>query len=607
MYFAFLPHFNVPVVHLQNHFTMKTSLSFLFCLFFILATYQLFAQCDVATAQVELNANNVRARLPHAGSLWWDGEDAQYIAPANGDVAALFAGGLWIGGIDDAGGMKFASSTYGKANGQTDYWPGPLAESSLADLTNCENFDRFWEMTDDDIAAHRADFEADGVVDGPIPQRVLAWPGQGNPNSLAINGFELPSYPHGLAPFVDVNADGTYNPQDGDYPDINNATAAQWYVFNDAGGIHTESSGGIFYVEVQVLAYAYASSIPDVNNATFYDYKVISRALESVNDVFFGLWVDPDLGCYLDDYIGCQPERDMMYVYNMDALDGVTTCDDCIVPTYCEAIPMLGIKLLSGPYSGRVFGENGTLEMPQIGTQIDTFVEIGMTNFMYYNNNASSPSPPPGTTDPESPIESYNLLTSRWADGTPLVTGGDGYDPASTDYTNFAFPDNPADPEGWSMCTAEMPAGDVRMVMGMGGMRMDPSSVNEFSFAVIFVEDVPHPCPDISVLEDAADVVEDFYEDNNPMTNTEEVVRNDGQVRMLPNPMTSSGQLVFPELGNQVESVSLYSINGQLLRQYAQIDHGQLTVDRGDLPTGLVIYKLTTKQAKVYTGKFLVQ
>ncbi len=586
---------------------MKTSLSFLFCVFSLLWMNQLVAQCDESTAQVDLDANNIRARLPHTGSLWWDGSDGKYIAPGDGEVSALFAGGLWMGGFDDGGSLKFAKSTYGKASGATDYWPGPLTDIGATNATTCANFDRFWDMTGEDIAAHRADFEADGVVDGPIPPSVLAWPGNGNPNSLSINGFELPNTVQGLAPFIDVNSDGIYNPQDGDYPHIKNATAAQWYVFNDAGNVHTEGNGSPLQFEIQVLAYAYDSNITEVNNSTFYDYKLINRAIESIDSAFVGLWTDPDLGCFQDDYIGCLPERDMMYVYNMDALDGVNNCDDCFVPTYCEDIPVLGIKLLEGPLAGRVFGENNNLEIPPLGSSWDTLVRSGVTSFMFYNNGGISPPPPPGTTDPGAPVEDYNYLTGTWRDGTPLTFGGDGYNPGSSDNTNFAFPDNPADLNGWSMCSEDMPAGDVRMVMGMGGFRMDPGAVNNFTFAVIFVEDVPHPCPDISVLEDAADVIEDFYEDNDPMTSTEEVVRNDGQVRMLPNPLISSGQLVFPELGDQAERVSLYSIDGQLLRQYDQLDHGQLTIDRGDLPTGLVIYKLTTKQSKVYTGKFLVQ
>ncbi len=585
---------------------MKKNLTLLLCLIGILGTNLSSAQCDMTTAQAELDANNIRARLPHGGSLWWDGSnDGKYIAPKDGNVSALFAGGLWIGGFDPGGNLRIAASTYGKLLGEADYWAGPLTETGTTTASVCNDYDRFWEMTHDDILTHRADFEADGTVDGPIPERVLAWPGRGNPNSLTINGFELPVTAQGMAPFVDVNADGLYTPQDGDYPDINNAESALWYVFNDAGNVHTESEGEPLNFEIQVLAYAYVSGTPEINNSTFYDYKIVNRGIEAIDSTFVGLWIDPDLGCILDDYFGCSPERDLVYTYNSDALDGLSDCDDCLgIPTYCETIPMLGIKVLDGPLAARTFGENDALEIPQIGEPGDTIIETGMTSFTFHVPSGISPPPIP-VFEPSAPAEYYSYLNGRWTDDTRMTVGGDGFNPNSTDYTNYVFPDNPADPQGWSMCGIEAPSGDRRIVMGMGGFRLEPGAVNTFSLAVVFVEDVPHPCPDLSILESAVDLVEAFY-DNNPMTSTEEIVHHDSQVRMQPNPLVSSGQLILTDLGNQVENVNLYNIDGQLLRQYEQINAGQLTIERGDLPPGLVIYKLTTKQAKVYTGKILV-
>ena len=38
---------------------------------------------------------------------------------------------------------------------------------------------------------------------------------------------------------------------------------------------------------------------------TFYNYKIINRSTLPLSDVYFGQWVDPDLGYYLDDYVGC--------------------------------------------------------------------------------------------------------------------------------------------------------------------------------------------------------------------------------------------------------------------------------------------------------------
>ena len=42
------------------------------------------------------------------GDMWWDLADAQYEIPKGGDKNSLFAGALWIGGVDDGGQLKVA-------------------------------------------------------------------------------------------------------------------------------------------------------------------------------------------------------------------------------------------------------------------------------------------------------------------------------------------------------------------------------------------------------------------------------------------------------------------------------------------------------------------
>ena len=76
----------------------------------------------------------------------------------------------------------------------------------------------------------------------------------------------MPNVPHGLAPFFDQNGNGVYEPMLGDVPNINNADQGIWWVFNDAGNIHTQSNGATIGAEIQVLAYAYVSSNESINN-----------------------------------------------------------------------------------------------------------------------------------------------------------------------------------------------------------------------------------------------------------------------------------------------------------------------------------------------------
>jgi hypothetical protein len=63
------------------------------------------------------------------------------------------------------------------------------------------------------------------------------------------------------------------------------------------------------------------------------------------------MWIDPDLGCSEDDYIGCDTSRSLMYIYNQDEVDGDVGCD-CTTgggTTYCEEVPILGCDYFRGP------------------------------------------------------------------------------------------------------------------------------------------------------------------------------------------------------------------------------------------------------------------
>src|ERR1044072_293487 len=84
------------------------------------------AQCDPATASIDLDINNVRAKLMTGGDMWWDigiGE-ARYEIPKGTRKNSLFAGSVWVGGYDPQKNLKVAAQTYRQTG--NDYWPGPL-------------------------------------------------------------------------------------------------------------------------------------------------------------------------------------------------------------------------------------------------------------------------------------------------------------------------------------------------------------------------------------------------------------------------------------------------------------------------------------------------
>ena len=163
---------------------------------------------------------------------------------------------------------------------------------------------------------------------------------------------------------ADGNGDGVYNPCDGDFPIINirgcepeSRKAAfelipdemTFWIYNDNGGAHRISFATPINMEVQVQAFAYATN-DAINDMTFNRYKLINKGPEDIRETYFAMWVDPDLGCYQDDYIGCDVGRSLAYVYNEDATDGIEGGETCNgVNTYGTNVPILGIDYFRGP------------------------------------------------------------------------------------------------------------------------------------------------------------------------------------------------------------------------------------------------------------------
>ena len=74
--------------------------------------------CANSEAQADQEINNVRARLLAGGDCWWDLSDGRYIVPkvaiGSGlpEVSSIFAGSVWLGGIDPGGNLKLACQDY---------------------------------------------------------------------------------------------------------------------------------------------------------------------------------------------------------------------------------------------------------------------------------------------------------------------------------------------------------------------------------------------------------------------------------------------------------------------------------------------------------------
>ncbi|MBB4081012.1 hypothetical protein GGR28_003653 [Lewinella aquimaris] len=575
--------------------------------------------CDNATRQTEMEINNVRARLTTGGDVWWDGSNGRYIVPKPPpgvpEVSSIYAGAVWLGGRDPGGGLKVAAQDYGRGSGQFDYYPGPLTPQGTIQRDTCERWDRFFTVKGDDIRAFLATYNAAVQAESlpidleDIPRAILGWPSVGNPYFAEINGFQLPNPNEGggLAGFWDQDLDGIYDPTLGDYPIIEVRGCNQlpqfpdemtFWIYNDAGNTHRQSNTPLqIQMEVQVQAFAFSSS-DDLNNMTFQRYKLINRAQEDILDTYFAMWVDPDLGCASDDYIGSDTTRSLAYVYNEDELDGAQGCTcDGGVETYCDEIPILGVDYFRGPRAP-VFDVNGN----QIGER-----ELGMSSFVYYNN-AGVGGPPLATTDPSTAEEYYNYLQGRWRNGSPLQRAGDGYDEGAVATTNYAFPD-PPNQNGWNMTTENLPFGDRRTIQASGPFTLQPGAVNELIIGVVWVPNQTYPAPSIQRLQQADDLAQSLFDNcfdrlDGPDAPDVDLLELDREIVLLfSNDEVSNNfeeSYIEQGLGIPRGEDSLYRFEGYRVFQFSGPDVSLADIDDPDRVREVATYDLSNGVTRLF-------
>lgn len=438
------------------------------------------ADCDAPTSQIDLDVNNVRARILNGGDMWWDifaTRNARYEVPkvpvGTRSVHSSFASGLWFGGIDGGGLLRTAGQTYRQTG--LDFWPGPLdTVTATVSKEVCAAYDKHFNVLQTQIS--------EAASGGEIHSNVLNWPAMGN-ESLGQARY--------LAPFVDVDGDGVYNPAVGDYPTLDpNEPGARpdqmiWWVYNDKGGVHTAYPGGDpIGLEIHALAFAFSTS-NEINSMTFYKYRVFNRSSSPLFQTYFGVFTDADLGGPDDDYVGCNmalvdsdgpgplpaKPRSFGYTYNADNndLDGSRGGLG-----YGSTPPAFGIDYFRGPMD-----ENGD--------------EIPMTTFMFFTNQGVTGQ----DSDPRNATELYRYLRGFWADNQPLVYQSPNGRPSPSfqDTCNYAFPgttdvirnsDGTFSPSGRPNWNETNTPGDRRMVQSSGPFTLNPGAVNEVIIGAVW-------------------------------------------------------------------------------------------------------------------------
>ncbi|MES2761986.1 MAG: T9SS type A sorting domain-containing protein [Bacteroidota bacterium] len=536
-----------------------------------------------------LDINNVKAGISNRSDMHWDmggNGNALYEVPKGSGKNSNFASALWIGGLDNGGQLHGGAQTYRQAG--VDFWPGPLDTiTATTNTTIATNYDKIWKVSYTDINNFITAYNTGSLV---ATEDIMTWPAHGSGNNS-----------RNLAPFVDHNGDGIYNPNDGDYPKIK-GDQTLYFIYNDNLSAHSTSFTPMG-IEVQGMAYAYGcpSTVNGHNEltyTTFYDYKIINRSSMSYHDVYISMFSDADLGYYADDYIGSDVGDNYGYIYNADAIDETVSG----TLGYGVYMPAQGFNIVKGPLAN----VNDGIDNNNNGITDEPGEDCKLNKFNYYNN--SFPGVPLNTTDPSNGLEYYRYMTGYWKDGTPLTCGGNGY--GGTIQTNYVYT---ADTYTNGVCGAtpwfeSSVPGDRRMILSSGPFTLNAGQMQEVEYAFVtsFDSSMTGGMAALPKLKSDIQKINNFYNQSNKpnclstLTGIEEEADQQNDFEIYPNPAKDYLNVRKAVMDGKVERVNyeVEDVLGKFVLS-GKSDEKEFSVNISDLNPGIYFLRLQVNNSVV--------
>lgn len=555
-----------------------------------LSGFALAALLSVTAAQAQtpfntkdsINVNKINAMSLVHGDMWWDPQVqiAKCTFPNSTTKNIGFTGTLWMSGYDNTGALHVAAQTY-RQDGN-DYWPGPLAGTTGAlPYATSEKWAKIWKLRRSDIQYF---LSLSTHTTSTTPAAILTWPAAGNTYAAGYGGAPLTiAAGTDMAPFVDVNSNGLYEPLLGDYPDVK-GDMALWSVFNDNGPSHDNTDGLPLGVEVQTSTYAYNRGTL-IDNVVYYNYRIVNRSANTYDSFRFAIFTDIDLGYYLDDYIGYDSAHRMGIAYNANNDDGASAGHPA--NSYGTSIPMVGITCI------------------KVVPAIDTAGPAPMGAFTYYRNDSSAIGNP--TTGLQydgymrGRIRSGDYFTNDYA-GPGIVTTGTGTGPI----TDYVFTGDPSLPAQWSECYSTNPPGDRRFVLAAPQIPVfAPGAVYSITFALLATDpDTLSGCPNrgFADIRTLADTAWGVFENPLPVLGMPAAKITD--VKVYPNPV--SDKIYIETQGSSDDGqLTIFSIEGRQMEFVSNRSNGKVDVSVAHLPAGT--YILVYRNGETYIREMVVK
>jgi len=509
-----------------------------------------------------LSINNIGAPVVVNGNLWCSSPNGGgCVSPPGSDHDINFIGALWMSGYDAQNNLHIAAQTFRPSG--NDYWPGPLDNSDTLTYASSYAWAKIWKVSKTDIQAFLT--TASHTITN-TPLSILTWPASGNAYAQGNGGMPL-TVTRNMAPFVDLNGNGIYEPLQGEYPAIP-GDQAMWWVFSDNGAAHNCTNGRPLGIEVHAMSYGYSRGTL-IDNVVYYQFEIVNRSANNYEKFRVAAWDMVTLGWPYDSYIGFDSTWRMGIAYS-----GTTDSNNFygIVP------PQAGLTMVSLP------GDDGTNYLPA-------------GNFTYYNNDYSVEGTP--TVD----TEFNNYMRGKLRNGVHFTDDFQGAGIPATGLgpgpnTNYVYPGDPSDMSQWSECVSQNITGQRTLILASNDFTLNAGATQKIVLAFILA-DTTNGCPetsfhDIRILADTA-----WGNYQNSLLSISNLELNNA-VKIYPNPAHDQLFLENKDFTSGEETLTVYNVLGQVMSIPATKSGKVWNIGLEALPSGL--YYLSYRDASVRTN-----
>lgn len=496
---------------------------------------------------VTFNVNNINTEITNNLSPFYNSIDEVSSYQVGNGNFPVFKTGLTVLAKDIEDSLYISSHGL---RGIDNYGYGPISDDYNA--LDFERYNKVWKVTSHEIWSHQQGLGTSSSI--------LTWPAHGD----VANGEAF--Y---LAPFVDVNGDGVYNPLLGDYPKIKGDEAV-YYIVNDKKPAHISFYKQSIGIEIHVMMYSYVSNKAIVNNTTFVNYSIYNRSSIDFLEFYVSSYLDADLNCPYNDFHGCDTTRNSIFTFegNITSANPGENCIDTVLKKSAIAL-----KLLNHPLSSSFYSHIGTFSVQNGNTLTITNAE-----------------------------RVYNLMNGLY------VLGQDKISFIDSNLTKFITPNGSSELNLLDSFSFYGSDSKINSTIELGVLPSQSSFCIDLAY-VYYENDSLNYIGNAQGLLLATDTVQSFYDDVNLscvgfLTDIENGAGRKVETSSFPNPSVEYTIISFSKDLSNAE-VRIQNTLGQEVKRVKIRNASQVQISKENLNRGIYFYSVLDGANKIGSGKII--